>query len=407
MYGGMVAAALVVAAYFTVNADLPAERLLLITGVAALVSVPCFWASRWWLGWRYGSVLISALLASAILIKYFAEYSFGRYEYSDEPTVRVLGTVAWTFTWTALEFGAFAVAANLNRNRIVRIFATAVIAAILGLALHPGILEVSLPSGSGWFAGALIGALVIDVVLWRARPLLPAPAQLASGAVFIVIFWAAVCDFGGLPVPAVLRLAMAGGLVYFYCKFHYAFDDKVVFVDESNNPIGTGDKLPSHTDDTQLHRAFSVFLFDPQGRFLMQQRALSKKTWPGVWSNSCCGHVMLHEATEAAAERRLMFELGLTGIDLTLALPKFRYRAEKDGIVENEICPVFVGVTDRVPRPNPAEVESVKWVDWDEFVRTIDDPETDISPWAVEEVKELLKSDVFRSVYPAVSAGVR
>ena len=208
-------------------------------------------------------------------------------------------------------------------------------------------------------------------------------------------------------VPAVIGLGIVAALAVFYRKYYYAFDDKVVFVDESNNPIGTGDKLPSHTGDTQLHRAFSVFLFDSRGKFLMQQRALSKKTWPGVWSNSCCGHVMLHEETESAAKRRLKYELGLTGIDLTLALPNFRYRAEKDGVVENEICPVFVGVTDRVPRPNPSEVETVKWVDWDQFVETVDDPETDISPWAVEEVRELLESDVFRSVYPASSRGVR
>ena len=200
---------------------------------------------------------------------------------------------------------------------------------------------------------------------------------------------------------------MFGALAVFYGKFHYAFDDKIVFVDESNTPIATGDKLPGHTDETKLHRAFSVFLFNPKGEFLMQQRALSKKTWPGVWSNSACGHVMLHETTEAAARRRLKYELGLSGIELHLALPDFRYRAEKDGVVENEICPVFVGVTDKPPRPNPLEVETVEWVDWDEFVASLDDPETDISPWAVEEVRELLASDVFARLAPAARNGSR
>ena len=131
----------------------------------------------------------------------------------------------------------------------------------------------------------------------------------------------------------------------------------------------------------------------------MQQRALSKKTWPGVWSNSCCGHVMLHERTEAAAKRRLKYELGLDGIDLRSALPEFRYRAEKDGIVENEICPVFVGFTEKQLTRNPEEVESTKWVDWDKFVASLDDPATDISPWAIEEVLELLASDIFNELY--------
>ena len=184
-------------------------------------------------------------------------------------------------------------------------------------------------------------------------------------------------------------------------------EDLVVLVDEFDQEVGTARKSEVHHADTPLHRAFSIFLFNEKGEFLMQQRAFSKKTWPGVWSNSCCGHVRPSESAEAAAHRRLEFELGLAGVELELALPNFRYRAEKDGVVENEICPVFVGVTDQVPRPNPSEVETVKWVDWDEFVVSIGDPDTDISPWAVEEVGQLVSSDVFRAVYPGRPANVR
>jgi len=39
-----------------------------------------------------------------------------------------------------------------------------------------------------------------------------------------------------------------------------------------------------------LHRAFSVFLFDAEGRLLLQQRAASKITFPNVWTNTCCSH---------------------------------------------------------------------------------------------------------------------
>lgn len=131
----------------------------------------------------------------------------------------------------------------------------------------------------------------------------------------------------------------------------------------------------------------------------MQQRALSKKTWPGVWSNTCCGHVMLHESVERAARRRLKFELGLQGIELKTALPDFRYRAEKDGVVENEICPVLIGFTDTKPSVNCDEVEATKWVDWNAFVRSLDDPETDLSPWAIQEVRQLIKSELFQSEF--------
>ncbi|SCE55249.1 isopentenyl-diphosphate delta-isomerase, partial [Streptomyces sp. DfronAA-171] len=61
-------------------------------------------------------------------------------------------------------------------------------------------------------------------------------------------------------------------------------------VDESGATIGTAEKLAAHQPPGQLHRAFSVFLFDREGRLLLQRRALGKYHSPGVWSNTCCGH---------------------------------------------------------------------------------------------------------------------
>ena len=103
---------------------------------------------------------------------------------------------------------------------------------------------------------------------------------------------------------------------------------------------------------------------------------------------------MLNERTDQAAARRLAFELGLRGIELEMALPHFRYRAEKDGIVENEICPVFVGFTDQEPSLNPDEVAETKWVPWDDFLRSIGRSDCELSPWAVEEGHLLEESGV-------------
>ena len=175
--------------------------------------------------------------------------------------------------------------------------------------------------------------------------------------------------------------------------------ETVVLVDAENNVIGTAAKRDVHHSATPLHRGFSAFIFDGNGRLLLQQRAFSKRTWPGVWSNSCCGHPALDESSEDAAARRLSFELGMTGIELINVLPDFRYRAEKDGVVENEICPVFVGFTDKQPVINPDEVEATKWVDWNEFIASLDDPATDISPWAVMEVRQLLSNQTFVDQY--------
>lgn len=167
-------------------------------------------------------------------------------------------------------------------------------------------------------------------------------------------------------------------------------EELVVLVDENNCPIGTAPKLASHHANTPLHRAFSCFVFDEQGRFLLTQRALSKKTFPGVWTNSCCGHPGPGEPVEVAIHRRLSQELGMTVHELTLALPHFRYLAEMGGIVENEICPVYLARAQTVPRSNPDEVAAYEWMDWGRFVRRAQEQPDSLSYWSVKETEQLL-----------------
>ncbi|PYT01911.1 MAG: isopentenyl-diphosphate delta-isomerase [Acidobacteria bacterium] len=179
-------------------------------------------------------------------------------------------------------------------------------------------------------------------------------------------------------------------------RLRNAADELIVLVDDNGTPIGIAPKLQAHNSETKLHLAFSVFVFNSRGELLLQQRAMTKKTWPGVWSNSCCGHLMLHETTEHAAARRLKKELGLIANDLTVILPNFRYRAEKDKVVENEICPVLVATCDSDPIPDASEVADFRWIDWREFVSSLDDPANEKSPWAVEESRLLTDSSLFR-----------
>ena len=84
-----------------------------------------------------------------------------------------------------------------------------------------------------------------------------------------------------------------------------------------------------HTDQPRgiLHRAFSFFLFNHENKMLLTQRASSKITFPGVWTNTCCSHP-LHGMTpnevdvvpdaypkfpgiKHAATRKLKHELGI------------------------------------------------------------------------------------------------
>jgi isopentenyl-diphosphate delta-isomerase len=166
--------------------------------------------------------------------------------------------------------------------------------------------------------------------------------------------------------------------------------EQVVLLDEAGRSIGVAAKASVHHSDTPLHLAFSCYVFDGSGALLVTQRASDKPTWPGVWTNSFCGHPAPGENIAEAVRRRAEQELGIVIDDVRLALPTFRYRAVMpDGVVENEMCPVFVATTANDVRPDPAEVEAYVWVDWPEFRRSVLDGSRDVSPWCVEQVQAL------------------
>lgn len=167
--------------------------------------------------------------------------------------------------------------------------------------------------------------------------------------------------------------------------------EHVVLLDDAGRAIGIEPKATVHTITTPLHLAFSSYVFDSRGKVLITRRALEKTTWPGVWTNSCCGHPAPNEPLEEAVRRRLKQELGIDVDDVSLTLPFFRYRAVMDsGIVENEICPVFRVVYDGPPPvPDHGEVESVEWTDWADFFDTVVAGARDVSPWCYEQVQQL------------------
>jgi isopentenyl-diphosphate delta-isomerase len=158
--------------------------------------------------------------------------------------------------------------------------------------------------------------------------------------------------------------------------------EQVVLVDDAGQPVGTADKIGVHGADTPRHLAFSCYGFDADGRLLVTQRALDKRTFPGFWTNTCCGHPAPGEELAEAVRRRLDHELALVPTDLHLVLPDFSYTAEYAGIVENELCPVFVCRLTGEPRPRADEVAAHQWWPWDRFLDEAADPGSAISPWA-------------------------
>ncbi|MGV8873548.1 MAG: isopentenyl-diphosphate Delta-isomerase [Rhodococcus sp. (in: high G+C Gram-positive bacteria)] len=166
----------------------------------------------------------------------------------------------------------------------------------------------------------------------------------------------------------------------------------VVLLDDEGRAVGTQDKTTVHTLETPLHLAFSSYVVRSDGAVLLTRRASSKTTWPGVLTNSCCGHPAPGEDLEDAVLRRIGEELGLHASSAELVLPHFRYRAVMDnGIVEHEICPVYrVRVDEHATLdPDPLEVDETRWVSWREFSAGVLDGSIDVSPWCRTQVEQL------------------
>ena len=94
----------------------------------------------------------------------------------------------------------------------------------------------------------------------------------------------------------------------------YMRKDDCILVDEQDNITGSGSKYDAHRFNSAqprglLHRAFSVFLFNEDNHLLLQQRARSKITFPGVWTNTCCSH-QLHGYDPAEVDDAQQLQTG-------------------------------------------------------------------------------------------------
>lgn len=157
--------------------------------------------------------------------------------------------------------------------------------------------------------------------------------------------------------------------------------ESLILVDPEDNEIGVLSKGECHDGDGLLHRAFSVFLFDREGRLLVQQRAAEKRLWPLYWANSCCSHPRAGETMAVATERRMREELGLTAS--LKFIYKFRYQANYEDLgAEHELCWVYVGRAERSQlAPNPSELAAWKFVTPDEVDCMMGADDTRVAPW--------------------------
>ncbi len=137
-------------------------------------------------------------------------------------------------------------------------------------------------------------------------------------------------------------------------------EEQVILVDKNDHKIGLMPKMEAH-EKAMLHRAFSVFIFNDEGKLMLQQRAAEKYHSPLLWTNTCCSHQRDGETSLEAGKRRLQEEMGFV-CDLKEVF-SFIYKAPfENGLTEHELDHVMVGYFNENPKINKEEVASFKWM---------------------------------------------
>jgi isopentenyl-diphosphate delta-isomerase len=155
--------------------------------------------------------------------------------------------------------------------------------------------------------------------------------------------------------------------------------ESVILVDDNDNAIGLMPKMEAHIQG-KLHRAFSVFVFNREGKLLLQRRALAKYHSGGKWTNTCCSHPRANEDTNVAAHRRLIEEMGLH-CELTYGF-HFLYKAQvNEGLLEHEYDHVYFGVTDDVPKIANEEVLAYEYLSMNDLSEDLKQNPNNYTEW--------------------------
>ncbi|MEA3546487.1 MAG: isopentenyl-diphosphate Delta-isomerase [Thermodesulfobacteriota bacterium] len=155
--------------------------------------------------------------------------------------------------------------------------------------------------------------------------------------------------------------------------------EQVVLVDQADNIIGREEKLLAHLQG-DLHRAFSIFVFNSSGELLIQQRSKKKYHTPGLWSNTCCSHPRPGEELGIAVHRRLQEEMGFNCELLKIFSCYYKLKLDNN-LIEHEHDHVFIGFFDGEPGPDPTEVENWQWLSMERIMEKMSNSPHLFTPW--------------------------
>lgn len=144
--------------------------------------------------------------------------------------------------------------------------------------------------------------------------------------------------------------------------------------------IGKARRNEVHGNNKLLHRVVHVFVFNVEGKLLLQKRSMKKDVAPGVWDTSVGGHVDLGETIEAAVFREMEEELGITmpvpewgteGPPCSCAQPLFMYKYIHSNQIESELVHSYSYIHNGEVVFNTDEIDEVRYWDLNEIKETL------------------------------------
>ncbi len=160
-------------------------------------------------------------------------------------------------------------------------------------------------------------------------------------------------------------------------------DELLDVVNDEDANVGQAMRSAVHQQGLQ-HRGVHVFLFDADGRMLVQKRSADRANSPSLLDCSVSEHVQAGESYLDAAIRGMKEELGMERIDLK---PLGKIRMEY-GPRDLEISQIYEGrIIPEQVRFDPIEISEIRYLSLDEIRAGIQDEKGQFCIWFVELMK--------------------
>jgi len=146
------------------------------------------------------------------------------------------------------------------------------------------------------------------------------------------------------------------------------FEELIDILHSDGTPLGEARPRSEVHKKGLWHRTVHIWVFDPIGRILIQERSHEKENNPHLYDTSCAGHISAGDTSLKSACREISEELGINKRPEDL---QYLFEATHESILnggsylDNEYYDCYRTTVSKteIPliRPQPGEVEQFLW----------------------------------------------